>query len=279
MGIVREPAVSGTFYPSNAVVLRQNVEGYLKNAAGSQIKSHITGIVVPHAGYMYSGQVAGYAYNTIAGARYDTVIVVAPSHRASFQGIAILEKGAYRTPLGDVSVDEEMATDLMKRNDTVKSSLEAHKYEHSLEVQIPFLQVALKGFKIIPLIMGSQSAVMCERLAASISRAAEATAKSILVVGSTDLSHYYPYKEAVNLDNVVIRHLESFDPQGMIRDFEKDRLEACGAGPMITTMMVARGLGASRSKVLNYATSGDVSGDKSSVVGYVSCVFYGESEA
>jgi MEMO1 family protein len=278
MAIIREPAVSGTFYPGNPKVLRKDVETYLRGAGEVKAGGDVTGIIAPHAGYMYSGQVAAYGFKAISGAKYDTVVVIAPSHRARFEGVAILDRGSYRTPLGLVDVDEEAAADLMKQNNTVGTLMEAHRYEHALEVQLPFLQVVLEGFKIVPLIMGSQSAEMCERLASSISGAAKGRTKRFLVVGSTDLSHYHPQKQAVELDNVVVRHLEAFDAKGMVRDLEKERLEACGAGPMITAMMVSKSLGAKKSRVLKYATSGDVSGDTSSVVGYVSCIFYGEPE-
>ena len=150
-----------------------------------------------------------------------------------------------------------------------------HEGEHSVEVQLPFLQFVLHDFKIVPVVMGAQDAESSEQLAGLIFDSIKEKKKRFLIVGSTDLSHYYPYDYAVQLDSVVIKHLERFDIKAMVEDQSVEHYEACGAGPMITTMLVCRKLGADQSKVLHYANSGDVSGDRSSVVGYVSCVFYG----
>lgn len=274
MGHVREPAVSGSFYPSNPDVLRRDVEGYLARAAIEPVGGEVLGIVSPHAGYVYSGQVAAYGFKTIAGAAIDTVIVIAPSHRVRFEGVALMGSGAYRTPLGDLKVDEEFGRTMMKGGGVLVENTAAHRGEHSLEVQVPFLQVALKGFQLLPLIMGSQSIVNCEFLAKSIVSAAKATGKKVLVVGSTDLSHYYSYASAVKLDNVAVEHLAAFDVKGLAGALEKNEYEACGAGPMITAMMASQGLGADAGRVMKYANSGDVSGDRSAVVGYVSAVFF-----
>ena len=234
-------------------------------------------MVSPHAGYMYSGQVAAFGYKAVMNTPYDTVVLIAPSHRGYFESTAILARGAYRTPLGTIAIDEETAQELVSLQDVIQPNTEAHRGEHSLEVQLPFLQVVLKDFKIVPLIMGAQSVDLCERLAASLYTVLNQSRKRFLIVASTDLSHYYPYKEAVELDGVVKTSLEAYDIQGLIRDLGKGKCEACGAGPIISTMLVCRRLGAVASKVLKYANSGDVSGDKSGVVGYISCIFYKEA--
>lgn len=274
MGLVREPAVSGMFYPDDPGELREDIERYLKNAAVSPIPGQITGIIAPHAGYVYSGQVAAYGFKTIADRVFDTVIVLAPSHRVYFEGVAVMEKGSYRTPLGLVRIDEETVTDLVRSSAAVKPFAEVHKGEHSLEVQIPFLQSLLKDFAIVPLIMGTQTVDLCTILSDCIESVIRKGNRKFLVVGSTDLSHYHSYSAAVKLDGVIVGHLEHFDIQGMIKDLDMNKGEACGAGPMLTTMMVSDKLGAQHSRVMKYANSGDVSGDKSAVVGYVSAVFY-----
>lgn len=276
MSYIREPAVSGAFYPDDPGVLRREVEEYIENADVSAVSGDVVGIVAPHAGYMYSGQVAAYGYKTVMGCRYDTVVIIAPSHRGYFEYTAVLGSGAYRTPLGPVAIDEETAGELVALQDGVQSNVEAHRGEHSLEVQLPFLQVVLADFKIVPLIMGAQSPDLCERLAAGLYKVMNRSRKKFLVVGSTDLSHYYPYKEALHLDGVVRKDLEGYDVEGLLRDLDMRKCEACGAGPIISTMLVCRRLGAGASKVLRYANSGDVSGDKSGVVGYISCIFYRE---
>ena len=278
MGFVREAAVSGTFYPDNPKTLQRDVERYLNNAFPDTLRGDVIGVISPHAGYMYSGQVAAYGYKAIINRTYDTVIIIAPSHRMYFDSVAILEQGSYRTPLGMVDVDEEIAVEIFKKDRLVSPNVEAHRGEHSLEVQLPFLQTVLKKFKIIPLIMGNQAFDICEKLSICIYDVIKDKNKKFLVVGSTDLSHYNPYFNAVELDTVIVKHLEDFDPPGMIKDLESNKCEACGAGPMVTTMMLSKRLGATNGKVLKYANSGDVSGNKSSVVGYVSSVFYKKHE-
>ncbi len=277
MADIRLPAVSGTFYPGNPDVLRKDIEGYFSKARVDRIPDSATvkGIISPHAGYMYSGQTAAYGYKALAGSRYDTVIIVAPSHRSFFAGAALDNRRLYRTPLGDIPIDQELTEELLGESGVMHANPKVHEGEHSLEVQLPFLQFVLKSFTIVPVIMGTQDPQSSEDLSNALSDCLGKKGKRFLVVGSTDLSHYYPYDYAVQLDSVVVRHLEGFDIEGMLKDLTTEQYEACGAGPMITVMMVSRQLGADRGKVLNYANSGDVSGDRSSVVGYVSAVFYG----
>lgn len=271
---VREPAVSGMFYPGDPGVLRKDVISYLQGADVVPIDGEIYGIVSPHAGYVYSGQVAAYAYKAISQMRCDTAIVIAPSHRAYFDGIAVWDNGSFKTPLGNIGIDEEAARELISSCDMFISNKDVHRTEHSLEVQLPFLQCVFKDFLLVPLLMGGQSEYLYEMAAITIGRIIKDSAKRFLIVGSTDLSHYYPYSTAVKIDNVAVSHLKNFDITGMIRDTASEKAQACGAGPMITTMMASRNLGANSCEVLKYANSGDVSGDKSGVVGYASAVFF-----
>jgi len=261
---VRDPAVSGMFYPADPS----------DQASPEAIKGEIKGLISPHAGYVYSGAVAAWAYKTLAGGAYDTVIILAPSHRSHFKGVAVQEKGSYRMPLGTIDVDEEFASRLLNESPVVRSNRLPHQGEHSLEVQIPFLQVVLKDFRIVPLIMGEQDFSICESLASALYRLTQSDTKTCIMIGSTDLSHYYPYSYAVELDGRVARNLQNFDERGLAQDLAAAKCEACGAGPMITTMLWSQKMGADAGKVLKYANSGDVSGDKSSVVGYISAVFY-----
>lgn len=275
MVYVREPSVSGTFYPENPRSLVNTIEAYLKNVRLDSLDRDVIGLISPHAGYMYSGQVAAYGYKAIAGLSYETVIVMAPSHRSRFDGVAVLAKGGYRTPLGVVPIDEALVEDILGIKGVVKANVDVHRGEHSLEVQIPFLQVVLKDFTIVPLIMGSQDPQLCEALAENLYGAIKKTGKNVLVAGSTDLSHYYPYSEAVELDAVIKEHLDAYDIEGLADDLQRGTCEACGAGPMIATMLLSRKLGATASKVLKYENSGDVTGDRNGVVGYISCIFLG----
>ena len=231
-------------------------------------------MISPHAGYVYSGPIAAYGYKALQGKAYDTVIIIAPSHRAYFEGAAIQDKGGYRTPLGTIRIDEEISAKILNEDQFIHADIKAHAWEHSLEVQLPFLQYVLKDFLLIPLIMGIQDMPSCGRLTDCICNAVKGSSKRFLIIGSTDLSHYHPYSEAVRLDSIVANHLEKFDIKGLADDFERKRCEACGFGPVIITMMVSEKLGATGSRVLKYANSGDTSGDKSGVVGYISAVFY-----
>lgn len=277
MNGIREPAVSGTFYPSNPDILRSDIDGYLSKVPGEKITGGIAGLISPHAGYMYSGQTAAHGYKAVAGAHYDTVIVVAPSHQSFFIGAALYDKGAFRTPLGLVPIDEELSGELIGKSDAVVSDVRVHRGEHAIEVQLPFLQAVLGNFKLVPLIMGaSQDAESSRQLAGLIYDCIKEKGERYLIIGSTDLSHYYPYELAVEMDKAAIELIEAFDVDGLVRELARGKYEACGAAPFITTMMVCAKLGAGRSKVLNYMNSGDVTGDMSGVVGYVSCAFHGE---
>ena len=165
-----------------------------------------------------------------------------------------------------------MANDIMVQSETISYIPAAHSQEHSLEIQLPFLQVALGKFHFVPLVMGEQDRETCENLAESIVNAIHG--RNVLMVGSTDLSHFHTYEQAVKLDSVVIKRIEKMDGRGLLEDLEKNLCEACGGGPAAVTMMVSEKLGANRAKLLKYANSGDVTGDRSSVVGYTSAVFY-----
>jgi MEMO1 family protein len=273
MNFVRESAVSGMFYPDNPTKLRKDIEIYLRNAVVPYLEYDIIGMISPHAGYMYSGQVAAHGFRMIAKKQYDTVILIGPSHRAYFEGVALWDKGSFETPLGRIDIDEDIAREITSTGGIVRPNMDTHRGEHSLEVQLPFLQSVLDDFKIVPLIMGMQTSTACRELAQSLSNVLQAGSKKILIVGSTDLSHYYAYTDAKKLDDIIVGHLGAFDIPGIIEDIETGKTEACGAGPIIATMMLSEKLGADHSNVLKYANSGDVSGDKSSVVGYVSAVF------
>ncbi|MCX8022148.1 MAG: AmmeMemoRadiSam system protein B [Syntrophorhabdaceae bacterium] len=278
MEYLREPAVSGVFYPDNPSTLKKEIKGYLEEAEIEAVEGEILGVISPHAGYIYSGPVAAYGFKSIMGRSYDTVIVLAPSHRSYFEGVAVIDRGGYKTPFGVVPIDEIMAEGVLRETRKVFSDPKAHRWEHSLEVQLPFLQTVLEGFKLLPLIMGSQDVSLCESLADSIYNVVTTTKKKVLIVGSSDLSHYHPYNNATRIDSIAVRDIEAFDIERFKSDFAKDRFEACGFGPMLVTMLLCKRLGAHSSKVLKYANSGDTSGDKDGVVGYLSAIFFKKRE-
>ena len=271
---VREPSVSGMFYPGDPATLRKDVANYLKSADIEAPPSDIRAVISPHAGYMYSGQVAAYGYKAVSSYMFDTVIIIAPSHRAHFQGFGVWDEGAFRTPLGDIPIDAASAAALTVSGGPFRANRDVHKGEHSLEVQLPFLQCIYKDFLLLPVLVGAADEAVYEEAASVLERVISASGRRFLIIASTDLSHYYPYDVAVKIDSVTIEHLRNFDIAGMVRDTRTEKAQACGAGPLITTMMTAAKLGAHSSSILKYANSGDVSGDRSGVVGYVSAVLF-----
>jgi AmmeMemoRadiSam system protein B len=208
--------------------------------------------------------------------QFDRVLVLAPSHHASFNGASVYNLGGFRTPLGIIPPDRELIDKLYKYADIIGFIPQADSREHSLEIQLPFLQTVLSAFRLTPVVMGTQRFDFCLKLAQAIAEIC--TQKRVLIIASSDLSHYYPYDEAKRLDAVCLDRLNALDPKGLAEDVQNQRAHACGAGPLITMMLAAKKLGADRSKVLHYANSGDVTGDKSGVVGYAAAAIYRRSE-
>lgn len=274
--LARQPAVAGTFYPAKENELKNTILGMLAESSSEQFDGRIIGIISPHAGYIYSGRIAARAYKQIQSKQYDNVIVIAPSHFEYFDGCSIYF-GDYQTPLGIVGTNIQVAESIVSRSPVVVKSSTGHFHEHSLEVQIPFLQICLRDFKLIPVLMGNQDYPTAEALSNAVHAALLDPGfenQSTLVVGSSDLSHYYPAKIAKEMDGVVINDIREFDERRLFEDIRSNVCEACGYGAMISTMMIARALGATKSKILAYGTSGETSQDYNSVVGYVSGIFY-----
>ena len=271
---IRKPAVAGMFYPANADELKYMVDFLLKNADVSDEKLNldIAGIIAPHAGYVYSGQAAAYAYKTVLDKSYDTVVVISPSHREYFPGISIYNGDAYETPLGIINIDKEKREELVFNSRYFFESENGHKDEHALEVHLPFLQRALKSdFKLIPLVMGDQKEGYINELADKIS---EIYDEKTLIVASSDLSHYYPASYAEKLDTRIEKRINNFDFEGLYKDINRKLSEACGAGPMVAMMKGLKHSGKENAEVLVRTNSGEVSRDFSEVVGYLSAVIY-----
>jgi AmmeMemoRadiSam system protein B/AmmeMemoRadiSam system protein A len=271
--IIRPSAVAGAFYTSDPDDLTAEIKKFLDNVPSSKpLPGTIVALISPHAGYIYSGQVAAHGFKLLEGKSFDTVVVLAPSHRIPFRGASVFPQGAYQIPLGLIPIDKNLAENLIKSNDLFSYVPSAHVKEHSLEVQLPFLKIILGNFMLVPIVMGSNDFSTCNEIAETIYQTVKD--QSVLIVASTDLSHFHPYQDAVNLDRIVIDHVKHYDPQGLFKAIATGKCEACGADPLVTTMLLAKKLGANQSKLLNYANSGDVSGDKTQVVGYMSAVLY-----
>ena len=268
----RESVIAGSWYPDHPETLKKQIGKYLDQAQISPLGGSLVGLIAPHAGYVYSGGIAAYAYKTLLQQRFDRVLVLAPSHRAHFQGASVYRLGGYGTPLGIVPLDHELIESLFQQSSLFHYVPRAEAQEHSLEIQLPFLQVVLGSFRLTPILMGDQSFQSCRDLAETIVHAC--TDKKVLLIASSDLSHFHPYQDAKRLDQVVLDRVAAFDPAGLSKDLEHGVCEACGGGPMITMMLAAQKLGANKAKVLQYANSGDVTGDTRGVVGYMAAVFF-----
>lgn len=272
---LRKPAMAGSWYPGTAKALSSEIDKHLDAAAKSGQTGRPTALVAPHAGYMYSGPTAAFSYKNIVGETVGTVVLVGPSHRAYFSGVAAYASGAWETPLGQVQVDEELARALIGQDPGyIKDLPSAHAQEHSLEIQLPFLQRALKpGFRIVPLMMFDHSLPACRRLAQALAKAV-GQRQDVLLVASTDLSHFHSDAQARKLDKLVEANVARFEPEGLAAALESGKCEACGGGPVVSVMLAARELGADTAVVYRYQTSGDVSGDRSQVVGYLAAGIY-----
>ena len=266
---IRQPILAGSWYPGNPEKLRDVIEASLERADAPAPEGELKAIIVPHAGYVYSGQVAAYAYRLLRHSGFKRVVMIGPSHRVRFRGASVSMQDGYRTPLGTVPVDHGFARELLKGNDTMQWEPQAHAGEHSLEIQIPFLQTVLSDFKIVPILMGEQNYETCRSVAAIIARAM-GSSQGTLILASTDLSHFHSYQQAKALDAAFIKHVADFDAWGLAQSLASGKCEACGAGPTMTALLTARRQGANRSTILRYANSGDVTGDHSRVVGYLS---------
>lgn len=269
---IRKSIIAGSWYPGNPAVLKSEIAAYFQNVPDRELSGNVVGVIAPHAGYVYSGQVAAYAYKLIHHNKYDAVILVGPSHRVAFRGVSIYSEGAYETPLGVIPINEKLADEIKNISRIIVNFPAAHVQEHSLEIQLPFLQVALGDFSFVPLVMGEQNAETCYELADVISQVARE--RNLLIVASSDLSHFYDYEKANQLDGRILQYIQDDNVDGLLDDLIHDKVEACGGGPMVVLMMAANKLGAGHSLLLKYLNSGDVTGDKNSVVGYASAVYY-----
>ena len=266
---IRPAAVAGSWYPGIASALDRAVDGYLEAAAReSPVAERCPrAIVAPHAGLMYSGPVAAFAYGLVKGCAYDAVALVGPSHFVGFDGISIWPRGAWETPYGAISVAADIAAAVVAAGAAIEEYRAAHSREHSLEMQLPFIARVLPGVPIVPMVMGYQTRQTAEALGDAL--AAALRGRNVLLVASSDLSHYHDARTAAAMDGVVARLVESFDAAALMTALEREPAHACGGGPIVAVLRAARALGATRARVLRYADSGDVSGDKAAVVGYM----------
>ncbi len=263
---VRRAAVAGTWYPGSPQALATEVDRYLAGATQA-VAGELIALIAPHAGLTYSGPVAAHAYALLRERPVDVVVLLGPSHFVGFEGVALYPSGGFATPLGVVPIDEACGAALMEATPLVQPHVSAHAREHSLEMQLPFIQHLEPGARIVPLVMGRQSPETARALGDALGSVLQG--RRALLVASSDLSHYHDAATAARLDRVVLDCVARFDPEGLQRALVQQPEHACGGGPMVSVMRAARALGATDALVLHYGDSGDVSGDKAAVVGYM----------
>lgn len=270
-GSIRPAAVAGSWYPRTASGIADAVDACLDAVQSRPPAGRLVALIAPHAGLVYSGPVAAHAYALLQQHAFDVIVLVGPSHFVGFEGVALFPDGAFDTPLGPASVDAECADAIRRATSVVQVKPAPHGREHSLEMQLPFIRRLAPSSAIVPLLVGYQTAQTAKALGDGL--AAALAGRNALLVASSDLSHYHDAVEAGRLDATVIACVARFDPDALQEALGRLPDHACGGGPMVAVMRAARALGATGARVLRYADSGDVSGDKSSVVGYLAAAF------
>ena len=267
---VRPSPIAGQWYEGNAKRLAQSVDDFLDAAHLPELDGEVVAVIAPHAGHIYSGGVAGYAFATLQGRQPDLVAVIAPMHHPYYESLITTSHDAYHTPLGDIPVDKDALNELdvvLKSELGFGLSPVSHDPEHSLEIELPFLQRALKpDWKLLPVMVRAQDPRVSEGLGKAL--ATVLREKNAVLVASTDLSHFYNQQTALKYDRFMLDQIESFDPIAVFDAERAGKGFACGLGAFTAVLWAARELGADKVKVLHHATSGDVTGDFAKVVGY-----------
>lgn len=279
---IRKPSVAGLFYPEAPIELTKNIAGLFSEVTKVSLDSTPLALIVPHAGYPYSGRTAAKAYKLLEGEHYDTVVIISPSHTVFFKGASVYEGEGYETPLGVVDIDKDLSEKIASIHPSVYFSNMGHasgttRGEHALEVQLPFLQIVLGKFKLVAIVMGDQEEDSINSLGETLATALKGT--NSLIIGSTDLSHFHSEKEARRLDFAVQGAIEKFDPKLLVNILESGKGEACGGGIVAAVMKAAQRLNGKQVQFLEYSNSGETTGDFNEVVGYLSAVIVTDKRA
>jgi AmmeMemoRadiSam system protein B len=269
--MIRPPAVSGRFYPGDPQELAHQVQEYaFHDVAKDAPRISARGCIVPHAGYMYSGHVAGAVYASLEIP--SRCILLGPRHFPRGERMAILTEGSWETPLGNVPVDSELALELANACPRLREDVVAHEREHSLETQLPFLQHLAKDFRFVPVVLAADRYPMIEELGHAVSKVVAAHAEPILVIASTDMNHYESDELTRRKDQRAIARILALDPRGLFDTVREDGNTMCGYAATVAMLIAMRDLGATEARLVRYATSGDVTGDRDEVVGYAGVI-------
>jgi MEMO1 family protein len=269
--ILRHPAVAGRFYPGDPDDLRAEARGYLSQAsAANQAPLRAVGCIAPHAGYMYSGHVAGAVFARVEVPR--RCIVLCPNHTGMGRALAVMSDGAWQTPLGDVPIDAELAGALKRRFPALQEDSAAHRAEHATEVELPFLLLRQPELRFVPIALGTSQFEVLEQLGKALGDVVAAQKDPVLIVASSDMNHYESDAVTRVKDHRAIERILALDPRGLFDVVTQQDISMCGFGPAVAMLTAARQLGAKSAELVKYATSGDVSGDRDMVVGYAGVV-------
>lgn len=261
--MIRRPAVAGRFYPSSPDALKRQIREFIIE---SMEKNDVLGVVSPHAGYIYSGAVAGAVYSSINIP--DVVVIVGPNHTGLGETVSLMASGEWEMPGGRVRINNELSVAIVSNSRYIKADNIGHIHEHSLEVQIPFLQYIKKDFEIVPITMMTIDYKICEDVGMAISKAVKIFNKHTLVVASTDMTHYESHKSASLKDKMAIEQILELNPKGLFDTVRTNNISMCGIAPTTAVLIACKNLGAKKAKLIKYMTSGEVSGDYEQVVGY-----------
>ena len=265
--MARPPAVAGRFYPDDPVTLLEEVQRHLEQEAP---KVSAQGVIAPHAGIMYSGDVAGTVYSRIEIP--ETVILLGPNHTGMGEPIAVFSHGSWIMPFGDLEIDAILAENILKNLPIARDNEDAHRLEHSLETQLPFLQYFRKQFKLVPICLMRLSFDECEMLARAIVQAVQMSDRPVLIVASSDMTHYESHAHASEKDHRAIDQILKMSPEGLFRTVEEEGITMCGVGPATVMLTACKALGSTQAELARYMTSGEVSGDMDQVVGYAGVI-------
>jgi len=274
---IKKPVVSGSFYPDSPKILSQKIKQFLDWADVERPEDRVLALISPHAGYDYSGSVAAYGFKLIKDQPVHTVVIIGPSHFEYFEGISVYPHGAWQTPLGNVEINVALAEKLIAYSDNIYFHEPAFAREHSIETQLPFLQMVLDDFQIVPIAAGKFSYQNCQILSQALVEAIQDD-PGVLLVASTDMSHYHPYQQANQIDNLAIQELKKIDPVSLNSRLAAEECEFCGAAGVLSAFLYAQAKGTNQIKILKYANSGDITGEKERVVGYLSAAILAQEE-
>jgi AmmeMemoRadiSam system protein B len=264
---IRHPAVAGRFYPKDRDSLLKDLHSYL---SPQQATTPAIGCVVPHAGYIYSGAVAGAVYSNVD--LPQRIIILCPNHTGKGRPLAIMSNGSWETPLGSVPIDSSLAEALKKRFPPLTEDADAHRSEHAIEVELPFLQVRRPDFTFVPIALGTRQFEILEKLGEAVAETIQAQGGKILIIASSDMNHYENDAVTRIKDHKAIERILALDVRGLFDVVMKEEISMCGFGPTVVMLTAAKRLGATSAELVKYATSGDVSGDRELVVGYAGVV-------